>query len=1011
MKKLFLHELFIDQSMQEPNAIAVKTADKKLTYRTLFNLSNNLACLLKEKGANSNQLIAVVMPKGHEQVVAVLGILMAGSAYLPIDPIESGERLHYLLRIAKVKIILTDKKLANKLNWPDDCLIISVDNIQEETKNQPLTSNGLTPKDLAYVIFTSGSTGVPKGVMISHENAVNTILDINERFNVKSSDKVFGLSNLTFDLSVYDIFGTLAAGATIILPGNEKDPTQWHDLFFREKISIWNSVPTLIDIFIEYLGRKNSRLNNAQLRLVLLSGDWIPLNLPQKIFSFFRNAQIISLGGATEGSIWSILYPINEVDPSWKSIPYGKPMKNQTFYIFNEKFEPVINEESGELYIGGIGVAKGYWGDVERTNAQFIQHPQFGRIYKTGDMGRYLPDGNIEFLGRVDFQVKIGGFRVEINAIEKYLLDVPEIKQAVVVVTKDQNQPKLATYLNFDYSQFLNNEENTILQNNQIKYWEKIYDNLCKKENSCNDDPTFNIVGWVSSYTNQPIPKIQMKEWLDNTIKRIALMNPQNILEIGCGMGLLLFRLAKISRHYVASDFSTDMLSYLESHLPKYNINNVHLIECQATDIHKINQTFDTIILNSVIQYFPSIDYLLDVISQCIKKITGKGYIFIGDIRSLHLLEEFHASVLLSKKIDNLSLKDWKYLLMKAIKDEDELVVDFNFFHALRSKFPEITQVEIQLKEGKYHNEMNTYRYDVILYINHKINNFTEEIREYDWRSKQMCSHLKAIHLAIAQDSPPIFLIRNIPNKRITYPLHFIKNLPYFLENQNELLKEYLLDKDKAIDPEIFYQIAHEHDYHASITWSSRNPSECFDVILVKKFLFNSSKAFLSLLQGSMDNSKISWDSYANNPLLPLINRKLISKTKKFLQAYLPHYMIPSYFIPIEEIPITPNGKIDRNGLPKIIIPTLEREYIEPYTNTQKKILEIWRKMLGIKNISIKHNLFDLGGTSLLSIQLLIDLHDVFGVDLSLQDLTIDLLTVEKLSALIDKRVYSSSRQ
>jgi SAM-dependent methyltransferase/acyl carrier protein len=514
-------------------------------------------------------------------------------------------------------------------------------------------------------------------------------------------------------------------------------------------------------------------------------------------------------------------------------------------------------------------------------------------------------------------------------------------------------------------------------------------------------------VGWTSSYFDQPIPTIQMQEWVGNTIKRIALMKPRNVLEIGCGTGLLLFRLSKVVTQYFASDFSSDMLTYLKTFLPHYNINNVHLIECQATDTHKISQCFDTIILNSVIQYFPSVDYLLDVISQCIQKIAGKGQIFIGDVRSLHLLEEFHASVLLNKQVENFSLKDWKYLLTKAVNDEDELVLDFNFFHFLKNKFEAITHVEILLKEGKYHNEMNAYRYDVVLYINHEAEELTEDIKEQSWCSKEGCGNLASIHSTISEERPPLFLIKNIPNRRIANVSSFIKTLPGHLENWNELVDKHLLNNQKhAIDPEIFYQVAKEHDYHASITWSSRDPHKNFDVLMLKKSLIDS-KSYLSLLQRSRNKMR-SNHVYANNPLLPLINRKLIAKTKKFLQAHLPHYMIPNYFIPMEEIPITSNGKIDRNALPKIITPTLHKGYSEPYTDTQKKLLEIWRKMLGIETISIKHNFFELGGTSLLSIELLINIHDIFGMDLTLQDLTTGLLTIENLGALIDKK-YSAA--
>jgi acyl-coenzyme A synthetase/AMP-(fatty) acid ligase len=270
--------------------------------------------------------------------------------------------------------------------------------------------------------------------MIDHRGAVNTILDINQRFDVQPDDRVLALSSLGFDLSVYDIFGTLAAGGTIVMPQADglRDPSHWADLILRERVTIWNSAPALMTMLMEYMkDRAASTLES--LRLVLLSGDWIPVGLPEQIRSFAPNARVISLGGATEASIWSILYPIEQIDPAWKSIPYGKPMLNQRMHVFNDAMEPCPVWVPGQLYIAGIGLAVGYWRDEEKTNASFVIHPATGeRLYRTGDLGRYLPDGNIEFLGREDSQVKIRGYRIELGEIEATLCQHPTVGAAIV---------------------------------------------------------------------------------------------------------------------------------------------------------------------------------------------------------------------------------------------------------------------------------------------------------------------------------------------------------------------------------------------------------------------------------------------------------------------------------------------------------------------------------------------------------------------------------------------------
>ncbi|MBW4609145.1 MAG: amino acid adenylation domain-containing protein [Hassallia sp. WJT32-NPBG1] len=428
-----LHTLFFDQVALHKDQAAVISNDRTLTYQELCDHSLQLAYQLHQLGTRPNQMIAIVMEKGWEQIVATLGILACGAAYVPIDPGLPTQRRWHLLQEAEVQVIITQSWLDSALEWPDSIARICADTLElSACLSQPLFD--LSPTSLAYIIYTSGSTGMPKGVMIDHQGAVNTILDINQCFHAQSTDRVIALSSLSFDLSVYDIFGTLAAGGTIIIPDADaaRNPEHWIELLVKYQVTIWNSVPALMQMLLEYAGGRKEVLP-ASLRLVLLSGDWLPLTLPQQIWAIWENAQVLSLGGATEASIWSISYPITSVNPTWKSIPYGRPMVNQRFYVLNEALEQCPVWVSGQLYIGGIGLAQGYWKNPEKTNASFIIHPQTQeRLYKTGDLGRYLPDGNIEFLGREDFQVKVNGYRIELGEIETVLQQYPTIKEVVV---------------------------------------------------------------------------------------------------------------------------------------------------------------------------------------------------------------------------------------------------------------------------------------------------------------------------------------------------------------------------------------------------------------------------------------------------------------------------------------------------------------------------------------------------------------------------------------------------
>ncbi len=443
LEEKLLHTLFTEQVLRRPEDQAVVTSTLSLTYKDLYNRANYLGYQLRQLGTHPNQLVAVVMEKGWEQVVGVLAILMAGSAYVPIDPSLPQERCWQLLEQSEVKVVLTQSWLEDTIVWPETVQRICVDTLEIDDADIPHLEPIQKWDDLAYIIYTSGSTGLPKGVMIDHRGAVNTVLDINQRFNISPSDRVLALSSLSFDLSVYDIFGTLAAGGTIVIPdaSGTKEPAHWLELIVEHQITVWNSVPALMQLLIEYATSKQVLLST--LRLVMMSGDWLPLTLPSQIKALIGDIQVISLGGATEASIWSILYPIETVDPTWKSIPYGSPMVNQRFYVLNHNLEPCPVFVPGHLYIGGIGLAKGYWKNPEKTNSSFITHPRTGeRLYRTGDLGRYLPDNNIEFLGREDFQVKIQGFRIECGEIETVLLQHPVVKATVVTAVGEQKAAK-----------------------------------------------------------------------------------------------------------------------------------------------------------------------------------------------------------------------------------------------------------------------------------------------------------------------------------------------------------------------------------------------------------------------------------------------------------------------------------------------------------------------------------------------------------------------------------------
>ncbi|MDJ0658843.1 MAG: amino acid adenylation domain-containing protein [Crocosphaera sp.] len=435
-----LWDLFTKQVRQTPDNAAVITSGQTLTYEELYQKSCAIAHQLQQLGAKPNQLIAVFMEKGWEQIVAVMGILGSGSAYVPIDPHLPQERIDYLLEDSQVEVILTQSWV-----WEENrekYTVIPIDTLPH-SPHPPHSPH--SPNDLAYVIYTSGTTGQPKGVMIPHRNVVNVVTYTNGRFGVNERDRILGLTSLNHDLSVYDIFGALSSGAALVLPDAQrvKDAQHWAELIQQEKVTLWNSVPTMMEMLVEYLENcPNLDINN--LRLAILGGDWLPLSLPNHLRSLTDKVTLLSIGGPTETTIWNIGYEVDKVDPNWKSIPYGQPMGNSQYYILNERLEDCPMWVPGQMYCAGIQVAKGYWNNEEKTNKKFIIHPKTReRIYETGDLGCYLPDGNIQILGRVDFQIKIRGHRIEPLEIELILLKHLDIKSVLV----NYKNSKLIAYI------------------------------------------------------------------------------------------------------------------------------------------------------------------------------------------------------------------------------------------------------------------------------------------------------------------------------------------------------------------------------------------------------------------------------------------------------------------------------------------------------------------------------------------------------------------------------------
>ncbi|WP_394833366.1 amino acid adenylation domain-containing protein [Pendulispora rubella] len=442
-----LHSAFFRHAATCPEARALASRHVSLTYGELARRANRLAHALRAHGAASGGVVAIVMEKGWEQVVAAVGVLASGAAYLPIDAALPDERRLYMMENGHAKLVVTQPKFADRLQPPGAQVLVVTPDAFGGQSDLPVPP-AARPMDLAHILYTSGSTGVPNGAMLSHQGMVNAIEWTNRRFGIGADDRVIALSALHHDFSVYDIFGTLSAGGTIVMPdaNARRDPSHWAELMNREGVTVWSTVPAMMEMLLTHLEGGGGRIA-CPLRLAMFGGDWVPVTMPARVRAQFRDVTVVSVGGPTETSLWNVAHPITLDDEKRRSIPYGKPIANTKYYVLDEQLEERPVWVPGELCCAGIGVAHGYVG-AGAGSAKFTTHPRTGeRIYRTGDLGRYLPDGTIEFLGRVDFQLSIRGQRIEPGEIEAALLQESSVRAAVVSAVGEHHDKRLVAYV------------------------------------------------------------------------------------------------------------------------------------------------------------------------------------------------------------------------------------------------------------------------------------------------------------------------------------------------------------------------------------------------------------------------------------------------------------------------------------------------------------------------------------------------------------------------------------
>jgi len=974
-----IHELFEEQTRSTPDAVAVVCEGASLTYKELNDRANQLAHYLRDQGVLIGEYIPILMPRCLQMLVAQLAVLKAGGAYVPLDPTLPSERKAFIIHDCGAGRILADRAVGARSEYAStqwiDCSEMGEALQRLPRSNEKLQVQASSP---AYVMYTSGSSGLPKGVIVPH-CAISRLVINNGYAQIAPADRLAHCSNPAFDASTFEIWGALLNGASVVIVPQATllEPKSFSELLREQHVTVLWLTVGLLSQYAEYLQPVFS-----QLRYLITGGDTVEPGLIRRVLLNGPPQRLLNAYGPTEATTFSTTYLIEAVDEEASSIPIGRPISNTRVYILDRQLQPVPISVIGEIYVGGAGVALGYLSRKELTAERFLPDPfsaePRARMYKTGDLGRWRPDGNVDFVGRNDQQVKLRGFRVELGEIEVQLLQHAQVKEAVVLAREEEAGGKrLVAYVVMERPQL--NEPHregsggTVAE--VVTQWNALYEDTYSRGTNT---PTF--VGWNSSYTGQPIPEEEMQEWLAGTVERIRALQPQRVLEIGCGLGLVLQYVAPQCATYVGTDFSATALSQLGQWIRRReDLQHVQLLHRSATELHDLGfESFDTVVLNSVVQYFPNIDYLVTVLQEAIRLLAPGGKIFIGDVRHLELLTMFHSAVQLSKAAATVSVEQLRRRVARAVTQEKELVIDPQFFRLLPGRLHNISGAEVHLKRGQARNELTCYRYDVVLHTGEQAGAFPV-CEPLEWSAIGSAAVLQRVLVERRWHAVRLHSIRNSRLAREAAAQRLIETNSEHLDAgsvRNQLKKSQLVD---GIDPERFWELGQAHGYDVQVSWDAKSP-DCFEVRLLDRARTDE---VLQAAPPLPPNGLKPWSAYATDPLENGFRQKLISELREYLRGRLPEYMIPSAWMILRQLPLTANGKVDRRALPAPQGRAEELgEYVAPCTDLERMLAEIWGQVLRIDKIGVLDNFFDLGGHSLTGMRLVARIAESSGVQI-----------------------------
>ncbi|MFJ3793115.1 amino acid adenylation domain-containing protein [Kitasatospora sp. NPDC090091] len=1016
----FAHHRFEQQAARTPEAEAVRCGREALSYAELDRRSNRLAHRLKRHGVGRDVLVGVCTERSVDLVVALLAVLKAGGAFVPLDPEFPPERLAFMLADSGLPVLLTQRPVADRLPATGAellCLDELHDGLHDEPRDGLLderrdgpgaeSSDGLdepvAEQDLAYVIYTSGSTGQPKGVQIPHRALANFLYAMAERPGIGPADALLAVTTHSFDISLLELLLPLAEGARVVVAERAAaaDGERLARLLAESGATVMQATPSTWRMLLDagWPGAPGLR--------VLAGGEALPADLARRLRA--AGVRLWNMYGPTETTIWSAVAEVGD-----GPVPLGEPIANTELHVLDDQRRPVPPGVPGELYIGGAGLARGYLGRPELTAERFVPHP-FGagpeeRLYRTGDAVRRRRDGGLDFLGRLDHQVKLRGFRIELGEIESALAARPEVGAAVVTVREDvPGDQRLVAYLvpaaGADAAGAAATGSDATGTDSgpaeewpdQVDDWRRIWDTAYADPAAAEPPgdadrtapagppiPGEDLRGWNSSYTGEPIPAGEMREWADRTAERVLGLRPRSVLEIGCGTGLILQRVAPHCERYWGTDISEVALDGLRkvAGAPGRPVGAVELHHCAADRLDRLpEQLFDVVVLNSVVQYFPDERYLLRVVEAALARLAPGGSVFLGDVRSLPLLAAFHLSVQQEQAEPGLPTAQLLARARRRAEEDEELVLDPRLFTALPQRFPAVGEVRVLPKRAAAANELTRFRYDVVLTTGRPAAP-PADTDWLDWTTERLTT--AALRERLTAQRPALLAVRGVPNARV-------RELAAALGRPEPATAPAGRPDTPAVDPEELWSLAAATGYRIDLDWSGHGPDGALALVARR---LGADGAPVCGLPPAVEpppgdpGAEPDWGRYVNGTRRRLA-RRLTPVLRAALAERLPAYMVPSAFVLLDALPLTPNGKTDRKALPA---PDGDRRavaaaYVAPRDAREEALCELFAKVLGVPAVGVHDDFFDLGGHSLLATRLVSRIRSELGAEVQVRAL------------------------